>query len=97
VDNLKLIKLLPSLSPTPKVKRTAYRGSNHQQTPFKETFKQKREKKDDSERVSEQATVSESENAAGTKHDKRSATENNAAKRGNPFGSLRNRIIDIRV
>jgi hypothetical protein len=100
---MQFITLLPSLSPTTKVKRADYRGSNNKQTPFKETFKRKRtkKKKNDSERVSErvseQATVSGGENSTGTKYGKRHVTENNAAESGKSFDSLHNRIIDIRV
>ena len=99
MDNLNLNTLLPSLSSTPKVKRTDYRGSNNQQNPFKETFKRKqmKKKKDDPERVSERETVSGGENSTGTGHVQWHATENNAAKSGKFLDSVRNRIIDIRV
>ena len=99
VDNLKLNILLPSLPPTHQVKRTDARGYNNQPIPFKHTVKQKqkKKKKDDPKRVSEQATVCEHENSTGTSHGKRRATENNAAMNGKSIDSLGNRIIDIRV
>ena len=99
VDNLKLNILLPSLPPTHKVKRTDSRGSNNQQIPFKQNYKQKpkKKKKDDPKRVSEQVTVSESDNSTGTSHGQQRATGNNAAMNGKSIDSLGSRLIDIRV
>ncbi|MBW2428727.1 MAG: hypothetical protein JRF56_07205 [Deltaproteobacteria bacterium] len=99
VDNLKLNILLPSLPPTHQVKRTDSKGSNNQQIPFNQNFKQKQKKKkeDDPKRVSEQVTASESDNLTGTSSGKRRATKSNAAMNGKSIDSLGSRIIDIRV
>ena len=52
VETIKLNKILPSLSPARKVKRTDPRGRGNQQSYFNETFerKQKKKKKDNHER-----------------------------------------------
>jgi len=45
VDNIKLGKVLPSLSPARKVQQADANGRNNQQTPFREDLARKQKKK----------------------------------------------------
>jgi len=95
VDNIKFNKILPSLSPARKVKRTDSRGRNKQQTPFKESLgrKQKKQKKDDPEHV----TVSESKISDGAIPRNRPADRKRADKWSQSSESSQSRLIDVRV
>jgi len=92
VDNIKLGKVLPSLSPARKVQQADANGRNNQQTPFREDLARK-QKKNDSEHV----RVSESKRSIAAVPRNRQA----AGKGGDKFGpsrtSLPTRLIDIRV
>jgi hypothetical protein len=95
VDNIKFNKILPSLSPARKVKRTDSRGRNNQQTPFQESFerKQKKKKKDDPEPVK----VSENEISFNALPRNRHADRKGADKCSQSSETARSRLIDIRV
>jgi hypothetical protein len=96
VDNIKLNKVLPSLSSAPKVKRTDQRKGNDPQNAFEEVFKKKRrkkKKKDDSEL----ASIPDGGNSADDKHSVRYATRKDADEDEKSADSPSNRIIDIRV
>ena len=88
-------KILPSLSPAPKVKRTDSRGRKNQQTPFEESFEQeqKKKKKDDRDRVIE----TEDRSSLKILPSKGSAAAKSADKAGQTRDTLRHRLIDIRV
>jgi len=91
VDNIKISKLLPSLSSTKKVKPVGHRQNNNQQDLFKETVKERKKKKKTKEdnmyvRISGRgATASRVQHTRHTVANKKSKE------------SLHKRIIDIRV
>ena len=95
VDNIKLDKILPSLSPTRKVQRTDPKGRNNQQTPFRENLarKQKKKEKDDPEQV----RVSERNMSIRAVPRNRQADRKGADKSGQSRPSSQTRLIDIRV
>jgi hypothetical protein len=94
-DNIKLNKILPSLSPTRRVKGTDPRGRNNQQAPFKESLehKQKKGKKDDP------AHTKVARNEVSLKVKPRDLRgDRQAADKGSQSNqSSRSRLIDIRV
>jgi len=95
VDNIKLGKVLPSLSPTRKVQQTDPKGRNSQQTPFREDLarKQKKKKKNDPEHV----RVSESKRSIPAVTGNLKADGQGADKSGPSRASPPTRLIDIRV
>jgi len=96
VDNIKLGKVLPSLSLARKVQQADSNGRNNQQTPFREDLarKQKKKKKNDPEHV----RVSESKRAiAAVPHNRQVDGKGAADKFGPSRTSLPTRLIDIRV
>ena len=96
VDNIKLNKVLPSLSSTPKVKRMDRRSGKDRQNQFEDVLGEKRrkkKKKDDSEPASIPA---DEKFAGGTPFDL-DATKQDADEDENSAESPSNRIIDIRV
>ena len=95
VDNIKLNKILPSLSPAHKVKRTDHRGRNNQQTPFNESFerKQRKKKKDDPEHVKEFENKISYRAGPRNRHTGRKGAD----KHSQSSDSSRSRLIDIRV
>lgn len=95
VDNIKLGKVLPSLSPARKVQQADANGRNNQQTPFREDLarKQKKKKKNDSEHV----RVSESKRSIAAVPRNRQADGKGGDKFGPSRTSLPTRLIDIRV
>jgi hypothetical protein len=95
VDNLKLNKILPSLSPASKVKRTDSRGRNRQQTPFKESFeqKQKKKKKEDPEQIQPPGSGS----LTKAKSPGQTAATKGTVNRGRAAATSPDRLIDIRV
>ena len=95
VDNIKINKILPSLSPARKVVRTDSRGRHNQGKPFKERLERKQKKKKRENPANDRGSENEisvrivpPEGPAGT----------NSADRCNPASkSARSRLIDIRV
>jgi len=96
VDNLKLNKILPSLSPAPKVKRTGQRKRNDQQNPFEEEFKKKRRKKKKQD-DSEHAGIPDRENSTDDVQHALHADRQDADRGEISTDSAPSRIIDIRV
>jgi hypothetical protein len=95
VDNIKLNKILPSLSPAPKVKRADSRGRNRQQTPFKESFEQeqKKKKKEDPD----QAGQPDNGSSTKVRTTVQPAVTKGAVKRSQTDATSRDRLIDILV
>jgi hypothetical protein len=96
VDNIKLNKVLPSLSSAPKVKRPDRRKGNYQQNSFEEVLKKKRrkkKKKDDSEL----ASIPAGGNAGDDEHSAHYATMKDADEDEKSADFPASRIIDIRV
>jgi hypothetical protein len=96
VDNIKLNKILPSLSSAAKVQRPDQRKDNHQQNSFEEVFKKKRrkkQKKDDSEL----ASISAEGNAGDDEPSEQYDPMKDADKEEKSADSPSSRIIDIRV
>ena len=91
VDNIKISKLLPSLSSTKKVKPVGHRQNNNQQDLFKETVKERKKKKKTKEdhmyvkKSGRGATASRVQHTRPTVANKKSKE------------SSHKRIIDIRV
>jgi len=91
VDNIKISKLLPSLSSTKRVKPVGHRQNNNQQDLFKETVKERQKKKKTKEdpmhvKISGRgATASRAQHIRPTVANKKSKE------------SSHKRIIDIRV
>ena len=96
VDNIKLNKVLPTLSSAPKVKRADQRKGNDPQNSFEEVFKKKRRKKTKKE-DSELASIPDGDNAADDEHSARYATRKDADEDEKTADSQSSRIIDIRV
>ena len=96
VDNLKLNKILPSLSPAPKVKRTGQRKRSDRQNPFEEEFKKKRGKKK-KEDDSEHAGIPDRENSVADGQRMLHAGRRGAERGEMSTDSEPSRIIDIRV
>ena len=90
VDNIKISKLLPSLSSTKRVKPIGHRQNNNQQDLFKETVKERQKKKTKADpmhvKISGRgATASRAQHIRPTVTNKKSKE------------SSHKRIIDIRV
>jgi hypothetical protein len=96
VDNIKLNKILPRLSPAPKVKRTDQRRRNDQQNPFEEVFKKKRAKKKKKADL-ENAATHDSGHSTDDEQSALHAAGKDADKEDKSGDSSSNRIIDIRV
>jgi hypothetical protein len=96
VDNIKFNKVLPSLSPDPKVKRADQRRRNDQHSPFEEVIKQKRKKKKKKD-DSEHAAVSDGDDTTEDGQRTRPTNRNEADVEEQSNGTAPSRIIDIRV
>jgi len=96
VDNIKLNKILPSLSPAPKVKRTDHRKRNDQQSPFEEVIKQKRKKKKKKD-ASEHAGITDSDDSTDDGQHTRQTDREDGDKEEQSTDSAPSKIIDIRV
>ena len=96
VDYLKLNKILPSLSPAPKVKRTGQRKRKDQQNPFEEEFKKMRGKKK-KEDDSEHAGIPDRENSIADVQRVLHAGRQGTDREEMSTDSEPSRIIDIRV
>lgn len=92
MDNLKINKMLPSLSQTFKVARTDSRGRNKQQNRFQESPARKKKKENP-----EYANRSESELPLSSMSRKLHAGIKNADKCSHTSESVRSKLIDIRV
>jgi hypothetical protein len=94
-DNIKLNRILPSLSPTRRVKGTDPRGRNNQQAPFKASLerKQKKREKDDPGHTRDAGNVVSLKAEPRDRRTERQA----AVKRSQANQSSHSKIIDIRV
>ena len=95
VDNIKFNKILPSLSPAPKVKQTDHRRRNKQQTPFKESLERKQKKK--KKEISANVKGPESKISLRTIPRQREAAIKGADRCSQSSEPVRSRLIDIRV
>ena len=95
VDNIKLGKVLPSLSPARKVQQADPKGRNNQQTPFREDLARKQKKK--KKNVPEHVRVPESKRSIAAVPDNRQADGKGADKSGPSRASSPTRLIDVRV
>jgi hypothetical protein len=96
VDNIKLNKVLPSLSSAPKVKRMDRRSGKDRQNQFEDVLKEKRRKKkkqDDSEPASIPADDQFAEGGPFDPDTPRQAADEDEISAESPSS----RIIDIRV
>jgi len=96
VDNIRVNKILPSLSSPPKIKRLDSRGRHNQQPPFKEAFKSKQKKKKDPDEPDLGATSEIDLPADADTHDRISG-RSDKTKRKKTIDSSSKKIIDIRV
>ena len=93
VDNIKISKLLPSLSSTKKVKPVGHRQNNNQQDLFKETVKEKKKKKKKKTKEDYMYVKISGRGATASRvQHTRHTVANKKSKE-----SLHKRIIDIRV
>jgi hypothetical protein len=91
VDNIKINKILPSLSSTKRVKPVGHRQNYNQQELFKETVKEKQKKKKTKEdpmhvKISERGAT-----ASGAQHTRHTVANKKSKE------SSQKRIIDIRI
>ena len=96
VDNIKLNKVLPSLSSAPKVKRMDRRSGKDRQNQFEDVLGEKRrkkKKKDDSE----PASIPADDKFSGERPFDPDVPGQDAAEDETTADSPSNRIIDIRV
>jgi len=96
VDNIKLNKVLPSLSSTSRVKRTDQKDGNDQHHSFEEVLKKKRKKKkrkDDSEL----AGITNGDNSGDDGQSALHASTTDVDEKEKSAESPPSRIIDIRV
>jgi len=91
VDNIKISKLLPSLSSTKRVKPIGHRQNNNQQDLFKETVKERQKKKKTKEDPMHVKISGRGATASRAQHT-RPTVANKKSKE-----SSHKRIIDIRV
>ena len=91
VDNIKISKLLPSLSSTKRVKPVGHRQNNNQQDLFKETVKERQKKKKTKEDPMHVKISGRGATASRAQHT-RLTVANKKSKE-----SSHKRIIDIRV
>ena len=96
VDNIKLNKILPSLSSPPKVKPTDQRRRSDQQYPFEVVIKKRRRKKKKKDH-SENAGIPDDHYSTDDGQTARPAESEDAAGEEKPIDSASSRIIDIRV
>ena len=96
VDNIKLNKVLPSLSSAPKVKRMDRRNGKDRQNQFEDLLKEKRRKKKKQD-DSEPASIPADDKFAGEKPFDPDTTRQDADADATSAESPSNRIIDIRV
>jgi len=97
VENIKLNKILPSLSPPPEVKRTDQRRRSDQQNPFEVIIKKKRRKKKKKKNQFENAGIPDDDYSTDDGQSTLPAESEDAAGEDKPIDSASSRIIDIRV
>ena len=91
VDNIKISKLLPSLSSTKKVKPVGHRQNNNQQDLFKETVKERKKKKKTKEDYMYVKISGRGATASRVQYTRHTVANKKSKE------SLHKRIIDIRV
>jgi hypothetical protein len=91
VDNIKISKLLPSLSSTKRIKPVDDRQNNNQQDLFKETVKERKKKKKTKEDHMYVKISGRGATASRGQHTRHTAANKKSKK------SSHKRIIDIRV
>ena len=96
VDNIKLNKVLPSLSSAPKVKRMDRRSGKDRQNQFEDVLKEKRRKKKKQD-DSEPASIPADDKFTGERPFDPDAARQDADEDETSADSSTNRIIDIRV
>jgi len=96
VDNIKLNKVLPSLSSAPKVKRMDRRSGKDRQSQFEDVLKEKRRKKKKQD-DSESASIPADDKFAGGRPFDSDTPRQDADEDATSAEGPSNRIIDIRV
>ena len=91
VDNIKINKILPSLSSTKRVKPVGHRQNYNQQDLFKETVKERQKKKKTKEDSMHVKISGKGATASRAQHTRHTVTNKKSKK------SSHKRIIDIRV
>ena len=91
VDNIKISKLLPSLSSTKRVKPVGHRQNNNQQDLFKETVKERQKKKKTKEDPMHVKISGRGATASRAQHIRHNVANKKLKE------SSHKRIIDIRV